>query len=189
VNRQPQLGTSTFAAKTCLHTCSSTSHHTSGPSTLAPINMAGPAGPRRSGRARKPVITYADETTTENTGAVQPPTKRKRATPKPKTPSTEDEEADFQTCDPKQESEAEASEVEAPKKRAKAVKKRKNQNFEIDEEGVRRLVSTKPRPPGERRTPQVITSMCVYSCSDRWHDAGLGSCCQSRRSQGTVSQC
>lgn len=108
---------------------------------------------RRSGRERNAVKSYADEQAEEERTTQPPPTKRKatvakaestgRAIKKSPKASVKDEQLlDFE-------------EPEPPKKRSKAAIKREQAAGKVGSDGIRRLVTTERRPPGERQLPQI----------------------------------
>jgi len=116
--------------------------------------MAETQAVRRSGRSRNAVKSYTDEQAEEERATQEAaPPKRKRAYPK--VDETKPAVKTSLKASVKDEQLPEFEDVEPPKKRSKAAIKREQRAEKVDAAGIRRLVTTERRPPGERQMPQI----------------------------------
>ncbi|KAK6440943.1 hypothetical protein LTR95_002837 [Oleoguttula sp. CCFEE 5521] len=107
--------------------------------------MADSSGPRRSGRVRRAVKSYADEQA-EDIKLAKPSKKKYHS-------HDDDDDALEVEDDCHEEEEVPADE---PKSRKKSTKVSQRKGIgEPDDDGVMRLVTTMKRPPGEKRPPPV----------------------------------
>ncbi|OQO02441.1 hypothetical protein B0A48_11968 [Cryoendolithus antarcticus] len=106
--------------------------------------MADSSGPRRSGRVRKAVTSYADEQAEDVTLAK--PSKEKR--------NSHDADDALEVEDDFHEDEEMPADEPKPRKKPTKGSLRKGIG-EPDDDGVMRLTTTMKRPPGEKRPPPV----------------------------------
>ena len=108
---------------------------------------------RRSGRERNAVKSYTDEQADEERVAQAAPPKRKSVSPKAEINKAVAKKPTQTSVKNEQLSDFEDAELR--KKRSKAAIKREQAAGKVDAAGIRRLVTTERRPPGERQMPQI----------------------------------